>query len=405
MAASANALVDALKSPALKDAVRIALSGKNVFMNSPLVATGAAVTMGNLGAGANDIDTDISVPYLGVLGDYEARADGDDAVYKKVKTAKESATIQRYSLATGTTRLGNTSDGGIDLINELPGKMILSAQKLMDQRILAAAVAAGGLRRDVYNAGTPRYLDWELLIDAKTMFGDEQEDVVALAVSSKAYGDIQKQKDSQNRPLFIPNQNLQNGLPGNGIIGTYGGIPLVVRDSLPLSGSMGTVVPAGTTPPVLTVTGTPFKAYDLRLRVTVGGAHGTAKFQFSTDGGVNWSADISTTTAGASISLVDSNVITIVGKNGTTGLTVAFAAGTFNVDNTYTVPPAVKQRSLLLKRNALAFWYNAAAAAPIVEYNGANDETRFFSHLYFVAHRYTIAPGGSLPGVLVLEHN
>lgn len=405
MAASANALVDALKSPALKDAVRIALSGKNVFMNSPLVATGAAVTMGNLGAGANDIDTDISVPYLGVLGDYEQRNDGDDAVFKKVKTAKESATIQRWSLATGTTRLGNTSDGGIDLINELPGKMVESAGVCMDKRLLAAAVAAGGLRRDVYNSGTPRYLDWELLIDAKTMFGDEQQEIAALAVSSKAFGDIQKQKDLQNRPLFIPNANLQNGVPTNGIAGTYGGIPVVIRDSLPLSGSMGTVVPGGTTPPVLTVTGTPFKAYDLRLRVTVGGAHGTAKFQFSTDGGVNWSADITTTTAGASISLVDSNVITIVGKNGTTGLTVAFAAGTFNVDNTYTVPPAVKQRSLLLKRNALAFWYNAAAAAPIVDYNASNDETRFYSHLYFVAHRYTIAPGGSLPGVLVLEHN
>ncbi len=405
MAASANSIADAVKSPAIKDAVRIALSGKNVFMNSPLVATGAAVTMGSLGLGSNDLGNSITVPYLGVLGEYESRNDGDDAVYKKVKTASETAILQRYSLATSTTRLGNASDGGINLIDELPGKMVEQAQRCMDQRVLTAAVAAGALRRDVYNSGTPRYLDWELLIDAKTMFGDEQQDVVALAVSSKSYGDIQKQKDSQNRPLFIPNQNLQNGLPGNGIIGTYGGIPLVVRDSLPLSGSMGTVVPAGTTPPVLTVTGTPFKAYDLRLRVTVGGAHGTAKFQFSTDGGVNWSADINTTTAGASISLIDSNVITIVGRNGTTGLTVAFAAGTFNVDNAYTVPPAVKQRSLLLKRNALAFWYNAAAAAPIVEFNAANDETRFFSHLYFVAHRYTIAPGGSLPGVLVLEHN
>ncbi len=82
----------------------------------------------------------------------------------------------------------------------------------------------------------------------------------------------------------------------------------------------------GTTPPVITLTGHPAANYDLQVDIIVGGARGTATFIWTSDGGATNSA---ITTTAATVVL------------GTTGLTAAFATGTYDADNQYFAKPVI----------------------------------------------------------------
>jgi hypothetical protein len=86
------------------------------------------------------------------------------------------------------------------------------------------------------------------------------------------------------------------------------------------------------TPPAVYLTGTAASSatgaggpWDLRVRITTGGARGTARFQYSTTGGVSWAPSTPLTT-GANVAL---------GAN--TGLNAVFAIGTYSIASTYRV--------------------------------------------------------------------
>jgi len=80
------------------------------------------------------------------------------------------------------------------------------------------------------------------------------------------------------------------------------------------------VVSTGTTPPVITLTGTPYRALNLRIECTLGGALLTWTGRWSVDGGATWTAFTSAAT------------VLMAG----TGVTLNIAAGTANVDNVWT---------------------------------------------------------------------
>lgn len=85
--------------------------------------------------------------------------------------------------------------------------------------------------------------------------------------------------------------------------------------------ALSAVTAAGTTPPTVTVSGTPTDYYDVRVEITTGGARGTAVFKYSLDGGLTYTTGVTTAAT---------NVLT------GTGITVAFATGTYATDNVYT---------------------------------------------------------------------
>lgn len=95
----------------------------------------------------------------------------------------------------------------------------------------------------------------------------------------------------------------------------------------------------GTSPPTATLTGTPAADYTFVLDIRVGGIVGVATFAYSTDNGASWS---SVTTTASSVAL------------GSTGLTVAFAAGTYNANNQYFSRPLADG------------WWSTVAYIPIV---------------------------------------
>ncbi len=85
--------------------------------------------------------------------------------------------------------------------------------------------------------------------------------------------------------------------------------------------TLGSVSSSGTTPPTVTLTGTPLVGVSImKVDIVVGGTRGTATFRWSLDNGTTWS---STAATAASIALTGS------------GLTVNFATGTYNADNLY----------------------------------------------------------------------
>jgi hypothetical protein len=87
------------------------------------------------------------------------------------------------------------------------------------------------------------------------------------------------------------------------------------------------VTAAGTSPPTVTLSGTVTRYIDLVVEITLGGARGTATFQYSLDGGATYSADIAT----AATYLM-----------GDTGVTLNFATGTdYDTDNVYTAKSCI----------------------------------------------------------------
>lgn len=125
------------------------------------------------------------------------------------------------------------------------------------------------------------------------------------------------------------------GSAGDALTGANAGQSVYAIDDqtvgfTPGTPSWGTIVHVGTGPTLATlVTGTPVavplnsagQALPLSVVVAIilGGAVGTATFQYSTNGGQTWSA---TTTTAATVAITD-------------GLTLNFAAGTYVANDTY----------------------------------------------------------------------
>jgi len=61
--------------------------------------------------------------------------------------------------------------------------------------------------------------------------------------------------------------------------------------------------------------------------------------------------------------------------------------------------------TLVVAKDALAFWYNRAALQVLELPNIAADSVQRAIHLYRVALRRRRAPGMSKPGVIAIKHN
>lgn len=384
----------------LTETVQGRFAQQSAFMGSALVSQGAVRVEGTMPvADPNFIGNEITVPYFGTIGKFVNNPDGEAVVPRTISQTHEKATITRSSLAFEVSRWAqHSSPFDRDPYAEASDQIMVAAEREMDDRIIAAAMTTP-LGIDVYSAGSPQILDHATLVDARAQWGDENRDVVAMIVHSRTTADLRKLTDNIGRPLLLDSQRDDD-------VPRFAGVALIESDKAPLTGSsMGAVTSAGTAPPVATLAGTPKGAWNLRLECTTGGAHETARVRFSTDGGRTWSAPITTAAATVALPLIDPATDSIVGVNGETGLTVAFAAGTFNVNNVWTSKAVLKVTSLLVKRGALAFWYNRNAMAFETDKNILRHTDIAAMHLYGVAHRYRRVATGTKPGVVAIQHN
>lgn len=391
----------------LMDVVRGVFKGKNAFMGSILVSQGAVRVSGTMPEGGQGaIGKKIDIPYFGTLGEFVANADGSAVTPNKLQQLLEQATVARHSLAAEVSRwargVGAISSAVGDPYEEAAQQIMTAATRAMDG-IMVTEMATTPLVVDVYSATTPVYMDWDLLQNSMTLWGDEQEQIVGMALHSQSKADVSTLKDGMGRPMLLVDQTQ-----GQQSVTRFGGVPLVLSDRVPLTGStmttpMGEV---GTTPPDITLAGTPLGPWKLVIDITTGGASdGTAKFRFSVDGGNIWSDILTVTSGGGAFVLTDTAKDSLVGVNGATGITATFTNGTYNADNLYKSIANLKVTDLICQQDAAAFWYNAAALGMKSDEDILADTDITASHLYHAPKLYRRRRGGSRPGVIAIKHN
>lgn len=382
------------------DAVDGVFADQNAFMGSVLVSQGAVVIRDDMEGGANWIGNEITVPYFGIIGEFEDNPEDQAVVPKVLKQTHEKGTVARSSLGFEvTTWARNSGLPGKDPYLEAARQMAEAATRRIDALCVAAADTTP-LVVDVFSQSSPQFLEWDTIVEGRAAWGDRQNDIVAMVIHSRVEADLRKLRDGDGKPLLV--DGMQNG----GLT-RFCNIPLVVSDRVPLTNSgMTAVTKAGTTPPDVTLTGTPLGPWKLRIDIPTGGASdGTAKFRFSVDDGRTWSATLTIPNGGGPIALTDTAADSLVGKNGRTGLTATFTNGTYNVNNVYTATAVLKATSLILQRGAVAFWYNRAALRLQTDKDILKDNDVAAMHMYHVAHRYRRRVGGALPGVVALRTN
>jgi len=381
----------------LEETVRGHFAGKNALMDSILVTQGAIVVNSQMPNGNESIGNEITVPYFGTIGEFEDNPEDTAVTPKVIKTTNERGTVGRSSLAFETTRWArNSGPEDADPYDECSVQIAVAAKREMD-RLCVAAAAGTPLQLDSFSAaGAPSYLDWDMMADGQALLGDEEDDVVAMVTHSRTKADLRKLLDANGRPLLVDSMK-------EGEVARFQGRPLLISDRASLTGSsMGSVTEAGASVGGVGLTGTPTGPWDLKIRIILGGARGTATFQFSTDGGNTYSA---TLTTAATVSLIDTAKDSLVGNNGTTGLTATFGVATYDVLSVYSSKAILKVSTLLLQKGAVAFWYSSANMGLETDKDILKHNDVAAMHMYRVAHRYRRRRGGSRPGVVALRHN
>jgi hypothetical protein len=391
----------------LMDVVRGVFKGKNAFMGSVLTSQGAVRVNGTMpNRGQSAIGKKIDMPNFGTLGEFVSNPDGSSVTPSKLAQVMEQATIARHSLAAEVSRwaqgVGAIDPNVGDPYQEGARQIMAAATRAMDQ-IMITEMSTTPLVVDVYNANTPVYLDWDLVQNAMTLWGDDQEQIVGMALHSQSKADVATLKDGQGKLLLLVDQTQ-----GQGSVTRFGGVPLVLSDRVALTDStmttpMGEV---GTTPPDITLAGTPLGPWKLKIIITVGGAsNGTAKFKFSVDGGNIYSAELTVPNGGGAFVLTDTATDSLVGVNGKTGITATFTNGTYNVDNIYKSIANLKVTDLICQQDAGGFWFNATALGLKNDEDILADTDITASHLYYAAKLYRRRREGSRPGVIAIKHN
>jgi hypothetical protein len=400
------------------DAVRGALRGKLGLLGSIFVSSGAVKFSGTMPErGRKAIGTTVRMPYWGNIGEFETLTESQSPTPQKVQMGYEDGTVARKSIAFETStwaRGAADASGHDDPYQVLADGAAQSAQRAMDSAMITAGQASP-LLYDLYSATTPVYLDWQRILRAvANKMGDESPAISGMASHSLVAADLTVQTDATGRQyLADPRSNLM----ADRIVG----VPLVMSDRTPLTGStMGTMTgpfttalgsSAGTGSATYTIAVTDVTKmgpWEIVLEVISTGECGTATIRFSTDGGNTWSAAITTAATAVATSLEDTAADSLVGNNGKTGVSVTFTTGAGDdlVDGEFYRSTAnLCCESQIWMPGAGGFWYNEDALGLKEDEDILEDTVLGAMHLYYVAKVYRRRAGGSRPGVLRIRSN
>jgi hypothetical protein len=215
---------DVFSPELLDDALKGMFAGMMVMKKS-----GAAIVKVGMPAGKAKLGEKVIVPYFGTVGELEdLAADGDALTPKSLATTEEEATVQHSGIALEATVWASLS-GVEDPYMEGGRQIMVAVERRADKALIDVAIASGTglLTLDVYSAGTPRTIDYDLVVDGKMKWNDEQDDIACMVIHSKVKGDMLKLKDSTGRPLFVDGNQ--------GELDRFCGIPVLVSDRLAAS--------------------------------------------------------------------------------------------------------------------------------------------------------------------------
>lgn len=400
--------------------VREAIKGKMGLLGSILATGGAVAFEGSMPESGRDaIGKTVRIPYWGWLGEFAANAEGSSPTPMKVGMTYEDATVARASLAFETSAWAK----GLAAVNQTSDpfrvaseQAAASAKRYMDRAMLTAGHGSP-LVSAHYSATVPHYLNYFDLLSGKAeKLGDEDSEIVAMAVHSLVAAEFAAQADATGRPLLTA--------PQDGSVQRIAGIPVIMSDRMPLNGSTagttygpfttayGSSAGSGsaTSPTIAVKSGSEAELGPWRVVIEIlsTGELGTATFRFSTDGGNTWSAALTTGATGVAKDLTDTATDSLVGNNGKTGLTLTMTSGAGDdvVDGEfYWATMNLCCESQIWLRGAGAYWYNEAALELLLDRDILEHTDIGAMHLYGAPHVYRRRVGGTRPGVMRFTSN
>lgn len=359
--------------PAYKEAVRTALDKADSFSGSQMSAYRFLVP--TLSNGEARIGQTVRIPHWNMVGKFEDVNDGVALTPRAMGNDYTEATVSRSGLAMEYTRLAGQVFAGKSIPQEFARQFVMRFNQHIDLKCQTAALSATGLPGDQvinrYSSTTPQYLDYDGLIALKSTIGDRQWERYGLMLHSKSYAMLLRQKDSTGRP----NAQIDsiNALFNNRL-------DWIISDRMQVSDGVFTVSSSGTTPPAVTLTGTPNRLINFRMECTTLGARGTAIVRTSINGGVTWKSSITTA---ATFTLVDPD-----DDDASTGVTVNYANASAAVDNVWTATATSKAANVLIAPNALAYYYDASAMSLEDYRQPLNDKNALISNVYHAEARF-----------------
>lgn len=356
------------------------ISGMPVFMGSRAVIVDTSLL-------TNESTGDkIKIPYMSHLGDAEVITSSDDdseGTVDNVGSDKEEATVKQARKVIDVTKWARTAQGKNDPYPRMSGQCIDVVRRAVEKELITD-IFTSGLPLEFDGGTNP--IDIDMVVDAQTMFEGEDTDVALMVVHPKVMGSLRKLKDENGHPLLIEPKSLTDAQ-----VRYFCGAPVIQSRLIGVdTAAWSAVTEAGTSPPDLTLSGTPTNTFSLRVEITTGGARGTAKFRYSLNGGKTWIKSNITTAA------------TYVMPG--TGTTLNFATGTYVTDNVYTATcSASVYRTAICQAGSMVAAVNGA---PEVWTNTNHKKPSYEVgvHWWFANHVYRAMPGLTLPGVVTIKH-
>lgn len=202
----------------LSEAIQAEFAGMQLLLGS-----GAAVVSSTLPGGVKGGKT-IAVPYFDALGDMEDVPEGDALTPETLTMSEETAVVVHSGKAVELSYWAQLASEFANPYAEVARQFKELVLRRVDRALLDAAFVGlpAAYILDLYNNSVPVTLDYNVLVDARLKWGDEQNDIALLGVHSKVYGDLLKSKDTQGHPLLTT--PLDSNIP------KVAGIPVKVSD-------------------------------------------------------------------------------------------------------------------------------------------------------------------------------
>ena len=372
-----NSINDFFVPEILEASISTGLAGMRVFLGSSAVILNTSL----LSQKAGD---KVKVPYFNTLGEAEevaSTSDDSEGTVDTIGSDNEEALVYQYRKVIDVTAWARASQGVDDPYPKMVQECTELVMRGVEKRLITNIFTDGTALE--YDGGTSP-LDGDMVVDAQTLFDGEGADVAMMVVHPKIMGSLRKLKDDNGRPLLT---DATQSDP----VRRFCGAPLIESKLIGVdTAAWSAVTEAGTSPPDLTLSGTPNNTYDLRVEITTAGARGTAKFKYSLNGGKTWSKIITT-----------ANTYEMPG----TGTTLNFATGTnYATDNVYTATSTASvYRTAICKPGSMVAWLNGS---PQVFTNQNHKKPSYEAgiHVWAASHVYRSMPGKTLPGVAIITH-
>lgn len=194
--------------------------------------TGAAIFKTGMRAGSEQIGQEIKIPYFNHIGELDDVAQGDALTPTLLSDSTELATVNHSGKAFEVTRWGASQPS--DPYAEGARQMTEAVARRADKALIDVAMSPtswSSYTKDVHSASTPVTMSYDLIVDSKFLFGDEQDDIAAMVVHSLTARDMYKVKDATGRPLLV--EGPAGSLPRLQPLG----IPVFITDRATVNGS------------------------------------------------------------------------------------------------------------------------------------------------------------------------